>query len=101
MMSDEMVRRIADTHIRAKNPDNWDGRAGESRNFDPYPASYPLDRDTDIMIKFIHDEDGWGHEVSIRNRRTGTMLSRCTGYGIDSPQNLADSILDAIRDIPK
>ena len=37
----------------------------------------------------------WCHYCELRDKETGELLQPISGYGIDSPMNLADSIMDA------
>lgn len=86
---------IAREHIRQANPSLWDGRDQRPTDFDSRIITYPIDGDTELDISFEYEkDDGWLHLCELRCRHTSELLNIMHGYGIDSPQNLADTIED-------
>lgn len=85
---------IAQTHIRRMNPSLWNGTGKRPENFDSRIITYPIDTDIELDISFEQDDDGWVHLCEVRDKDSGELLEVMHGYGIDSPQNLADTIED-------
>lgn len=86
---------IANEHLQKANPSLWDGQGEAPADFDSRIATYPIDDEAELDISLERDEeDGWLHLCELRDRATEEMLDIMHGYGIDSPQNLADTIED-------
>ena len=91
----ERAIKIAQEHIQRTNPSLWNGLSERPIDFDSHIITYPIDEDTDMDISFEYEkEDGWLHLCELRCRHTGELLNIVHGYGIDSPQNLTDTIED-------
>ena len=91
----ERAISIAQEHIQQANPSLWNGLSEQPIDFDSRIITYPIDGDTELDISFEYEkEDGWLHFCELRDKQTGKLLDFLHGYGIDSPQNLADTIED-------
>lgn len=88
-----MHLKIAKEHLEKANPSMWDGTGSMPYDFRPGIFTYPMDNLMEINISFVlDDEDGWLHYCELREKETGQVLGTLHGYGIDSVQNLADTI---------
>lgn len=87
---------IAETHPQKANPSLWDGITNKRpTNFESHIITYPIDQDTELDISFEYEEnDGWLHFCELRDKHSRELLDFLHGYGVDSPQNLADTIED-------
>lgn len=87
---------IAQTHLHKANPSLWDGITNmRPANFECRVITYPIDQDTELDISFEYEKnDGWLHFCELRDKHSGELLDFLHGYGVDSPQNLADTIED-------
>lgn len=86
---------IAEKHLQKANPSLWDGQNEAPADFDSRIATYPIDNEIELDISFEYDEeDGWLHLCELRDFTSEEILSIMHGYGINSPQNLADTIED-------
>lgn len=91
----ETALNIATKHLLKTNPDNWNGEGDRPESFKSTIATYPVNDDTELDISFEYDkEDGWYHLCELRDKESEELLAILSGYGVDSPQNLADTISD-------
>ena len=91
----ERAVEIAQKHIQQANPSLWNGSSERPKDFDSRIFTYSVDGGTELDISFEYEkEDGWLHLCELRDRHTGELLNIMHGYGIDSPQTLADTIED-------
>lgn len=91
--------RLALRHLRNHNPDMWDGVGQMPKSFDRFDAVYRIDDGHQIRISSDVRFGEWMHIVEYVV--CGEVSSQITGYGIDSPQNLADSINEIKMDYPE
>lgn len=89
--------KTAEQHIQKMNPSMWDGKGRKPKTFDTRIVTYSIDDDTELDISFELDEEEWTHYVELRDRKTEALLNCLHGYGIDSIQNLADTIADICK----
>lgn len=98
----KQAERIASDCIQALNPSKWDGTGFIPHDFDDehrYP--YSLSDHDVLFIYFEFDEDhelGWCHVCQIIDKLSYTTTAILSGYGVDSIQNLTDTILDICKD---
>lgn len=86
---------IAKKHIQRTNPSLWNGKDKRPADVDSRIVTYPINRDVELDISFEYEEgDGWLHLCELRDRKTEELVNIMHGYGINSPQNLADTIDD-------
>ena len=88
---------IAGRHIGRMNPDMWGGVGERPENLDCRIATYPVSKDTELDISFELEPDGWTHCCELRDAITVDLLEIFHGYGIDSFQNLSDTIQDICK----
>lgn len=91
----ERAAEIAQKHIQHMNPSFWNGLNEPPTDFDSRAITYPIGEGVELRISFEYEiTDGWIHFCELRESDTGKLLNALHGYGIDSPQNLADTIED-------
>lgn len=96
-MSDRAME-IAQEHLHLMNPTMWDGQGERPAAFNPIINTYSIDEDTELDISFEKDDDeGWMHLCELRAKVSEDLLEVLSGYGIDSPQNLADTVSDICK----
>ena len=72
----------------------WDGTGERPPGFDTRIRTYPIDGRTELDVSFDLEPDGWNHYCELRETGTGELLGALHGYGVDSVQNLIDTIVD-------
>lgn len=77
-MTRKIAEEIAETFILNHNPNAWDGKENMDEDFSTEIEVHNLDENVYMTIHKAKDE----------------MIDGYFGYGIDSPKNLADTILD-------
>lgn len=94
-MTTANARDIATVHMFKCNPSNWSGQGIRPNDFSSDSKIYPDGPDREVVVKFDANKDGvWEHCVMVREKHSKNVLNMYTGYGIDSIQNLTDTILD-------
>ena len=102
-MTRELATKIATKHISKMNPSNWNGIGRKPRSFSTLVATYDIDSKYDELdISFEKEENPdtgkieWTHCCELRSKSDGSMSAILHGYGIDSINNLVDTILDIV-----
>ena len=97
-MTQEKAIEIAKEFLTTMNPDCWDGDGDKPSTFVELLWECDLSENYRLDISFQFDEtDGWLHCCEIVDKESDTMLEMLSGYGIDSVQNLTDTILDLCK----
>lgn len=97
-MNREDVEKIAQQHLSKMNPDMWAGNGIKPKTFDPRIVTYQLSKGMELDISFEKDKSSdtnnneWEHYCELRCVINGECLIPLHGYGINSPQNLSDTI---------
>lgn len=97
MINQREAKKIAENFLSRMNPENWDGVGEKPESFDTRIVTYDIDSyDVELDISFEYDEDEkcWLHYCEVRDKASGDMVEPLHGYGVDSVQNLTDTILD-------
>lgn len=97
---------IAEDFLKRMNPDGWDGVGKRPKNFDTrivtYDVGSPYNDELDICFeKEINPDTGkkeWMHYCELRDKESGDVMIPMHGYGVNSVQNLADTIWDICKD---
>ena len=90
---------IAQEHLKKMNPSLWDGTGKQPKDFNPIICTYSIDNDSELDISFEKDDqDGWIHLCELRNKESEELLDVLSGYGINTEQNLADTINDICKE---
>lgn len=101
-MTEETARKIAEEFIKEHNPNNWDGTGKPDKGFSTELEVYDVfieDVYLVILFEIDADEDGrWAHFVKLYRKSDDQLIDGYHGYGIDSVQNMVDTIMDICRD---
>ena len=93
----DLALEIAEKHLNRMNPDMQSREGDAPSSFNERICTYEISSDyAELDISFYYDEDEqiWCHYCGLRDKETEELLQPISGYGIDSPMNLADSIMD-------
>ena len=94
MKSDE----IAKAFLHEMNLTNWNGQGGMPAGFDARTLEFITDMPDvllDISFEFCMEDNStfqWEHCCELVQESSDTIIERVYGYGIDSVQNLTDTI---------
>lgn len=96
MFSNEKATKIAKDFLAKMNPSNWNGHGRKPKSFDTRIVTYNIDsiNGNELDISFDHTEDGWTHYCELRDKESGELMIPLHGYGVDSIQNLINTIMD-------
>ena len=101
MFEVEKAEKIAKDFLEKMNPTNWNGKGRKPNSFDTRIMTYDIDsingNELDISFDYIDDDGdmrGWTHYCELRDKKTGDLMIPLHGYGVDSFQNLVDTIMD-------
>ena len=97
MFNINKAERIAKDFMYRMNPTNWNGKGERPDSFDTRIVTYDIDsingNELDISFDYL-GEDGWTHYCELRDKENGELMIPMHGYGVDSLQNLIDTIMD-------
>lgn len=97
-MTREKATKIVKDFLSDMNPDMWDGNGNKPESFNERAWQYPLTDNVNLEITFVNDEvDGWHHCCDLVFTFDNSSFDMLSGYGIDSPQNIIDTVLDLCR----
>ena len=95
----EKATQIVSECLKEMNPDMWNGNGNRPTSFDNRPSQYPLTNEVNLEITFVNnEEDGWCHYCDLVYTSDNASFDMLNGYGIDSMQNIIDTVLDLCRD---
>lgn len=98
-MKIEKATKIVTEFLKDMNPDMWNGNGNKSESFDEHGWQYSLTDDVNLEITFVNnEEDGWCHYCDLVYASDNVSFDMLSGYGIDSVQNIIDTVLDLCRD---
>lgn len=98
-MTKEKATEIVSEYLKEMNPDMWNGNGNRPTSFDNRAWQYPLTNEVNLEITFVNnEEDGWGHYCDLVYESDNSSFDMLSGYGIDSVQNIIDTVLDLCRD---
>lgn len=98
-MTREKATGIVLECLKEMNPDMWNGNGSKPASFDNRAWQYPLTNEVNLEITFVNnEEDGWCHYCDLVYASDNTSFDVLSGYGIDSVQNIIDTVLDLCRD---
>lgn len=94
-MKSSVAEKIAKECLKTLNPDMWNGKGQKPLSVSEKVYCFDLTENDELDISLRYDEqDGdWEHYCEIVDKTTNTMTECLTGYGIDSLQNLIDTIM--------
>ena len=98
-MTKEKATEIVSEYLKEMNPDMWNGNGNRPTSFDDRAWQYPLTNEINLEITFVNnEEDGWCHDCDLVYASDNSSFDVLSGYGIDSVQNIIDTVLDLCRD---
>ena len=98
-MTREKAMEIEEDFLEKMNPDMWDGYGVKPLSFDEHGWQYSLTDDVNLEITFVNNEEnGWCHYCDLVYTSDNSSFDMLSGYGIDSVQNIIDTVLDLCRD---
>ena len=98
-MKIEKATKIVTEFLKDMNPDMWNGNGNKPESFDEHGWQYSLTDDVNLEITFVNnEEDGWCHYCDLVYASDYVSFDMLSGYGIDSVQNIIDTVLDLCRD---
>ena len=92
------AEEIARVFLHKMNPVNWDGQGEMPTGVDTRTMSFFTDFPDvrlEISLELVREEDDtfqWEHYCKLVQESSNTMMECAHGYGINSVQNLADTI---------
>lgn len=97
-MKRELAEKIAKDYLSKMNPSNWNGIGKMPKDFNTKIATYDIksknENELDISFEYDDEEKCWTHYCELRDKATGELMIPLHGYGIDSVNNLVDTIMD-------
>lgn len=98
-MKRETAEKIVKDFFNQMNPEMWNGNGNRPTSFDDRAWQYPLTNEVNLEITFVNsEEDGWCHYCDLVYASGNSSFDMLSGYGIDSVQNIIDTVLDLCRD---
>ena len=89
---------IANEFIHEMNPTRWNGNGEIPIGFDTRVMEFATDMPDvllDVSFELYEEIDGnshWDHYCELVQESSDTIVDCAHGYGVDSPQNIADTI---------
>ena len=96
-MTREKAKNIVDAFFKDMNPTFWNGTGNKPDTFREETWETELTNDVHLEIVFVKD-DKWNHYCDLVYTSNGESFDMLSGYGIDSPLNLIDTIMDLCRE---
>lgn len=97
-MTREKATRIVNDFFNDMNPILWNGEGNKPESFDERPWECKIVDGINLEITFANDEvDGWHHYCDLVFTSDNSSFDMLSGYGIDSPQNIIDTVFDLCR----
>lgn len=98
-MKRETAEKIVKNFFNQMNPGMWSGNGNRPISFDDRAWQYPLTNEVNLELTFVNnEEDGWCHYCDLVYESDNVSFDMLSGYGIDSVQNIIDTVLDLCRD---
>ena len=95
-MTNEKALEIANDFLKYMNPDLWNGEGEMPDNLDTRIWE-EKDLHPDLYLDISMENngiEGWYTYVELVDKATDCMIECSSCYGIDSPQNIADAIMN-------
>lgn len=98
-MKRETAEKIVKNFFDQMNPDMWSGNGNRPISFDDRAWQYPLTNEVNLELTFVNnEEDGWCHYCDLVYESDNSSFDMLSGYGINSVQNIIDTVLDLCMD---
>lgn len=96
-MTRERAEAITNEFFKDMNPTFWNGTGNKPDIFREETWETKLTNDVRLEIVFSKDDE-WNHYCDLVHATSGESFDMLSGYGIDSPLNLTDTIMDLCRE---
>ena len=97
-MTREKAKNIVDAFFKDINPTFWNGKGNKPKTFREETWEFNLTDDVSLEIVFTQDDEEWNHYCDLVYTSSGESFDMLSGYGIDSPLNLIDTIMDLCKE---
>lgn len=92
---EKIIRKIAEEFVKQHNPNDWDGNGESDKDFSEELEVYDIFKDDVYMVILFEMYEGeWLHFVKLYRKSDDQLIDGYHGYGVDSSQNLEDTICD-------
>ena len=90
---DKVIRKIAEEFVKTHNPNGWNGIGEPDKDFSEELEVYNIFKDDVYMVILFEMYEGeWLHFVKLYWKSDDQLIDGYHGYGVDSSQNLEDTI---------
>ena len=89
----EKAKNIVDAFFKDMNPTLWNGKGNKPQTFKEQIWEFSLTDSVSLEITFSQDDNEWNHYCGLVYTSSRESFDMLSGYGIDSPLNLVDTIL--------
>ena len=97
-MTREKAKNIVDDFFKDMNPTFWNGKWNKLQTFKEQIWESILTDNVSLEITLSQDENEWNHYCDLVYTSSGESFDMLSGYGIDSPLNLIDTIMDLCKE---
>ena len=97
-MTREKAENIVNDFFKEMNPTFWNGKGNKPQTFKEQICEFDLTDNVSLEITFVQDDNEWKHYCDLVYTSSGESFDVLSGYGIDSPLNLIDTILDLCKE---
>lgn len=92
---EKIIHEIAEEFVKIHNPNNWNGIGEPNKDFSEELEVYDIFKDDVYMVILFEMYEGeWLHFVKLYRKSDDQLIDGYHGYGVDSSQNLEDTICD-------
>ena len=93
----EKAENIVNDFFKDMNPIFWNGKGNKPQTFREETWEFNLTDDVSLEIVFAQDDEEWKYYCDLVYTSSGESFDMLSGYGIDSPSNLVDTIVDLCK----
>lgn len=97
-MTREKAENIVNDFFKEMNPTFWNGKGNKPQTFREETWEFNLTDDVSLEIVSAQDDEEWNHYCDLVYTSSGESFDMLSGYGIDSPLNLIDTIMDLCKE---
>lgn len=97
-MTREKAKNIVDAFFKDMNPTFWNGKGNKPQTFKEQIWEFSLTDNVSLEITLSQDDNEWNHYCDLVYTFSGESFDMLSGYGIDSPLNLVDTIMDLCKE---
>lgn len=97
-MTREKAKNIADAFFKDMNPTFWNGKGNKPQTFKEQIWEFSLTDNVSLEITLSQDDNEWNHYYDLVYTSSEESFDMLSGYGIDSPLNLIDTIVNLCKE---